>query len=86
MDDGYYIKNRSVKFATHSFTKQEVEELNSLLNQKFGLVTTINEDKRGAYTYYSIYIKKESLLLFKDIVKPFLLPSMFYKVGDAERY
>ena len=83
MDDGIYIKDRGVKFATDSFTKQEVTKLESILNKKFGLVTTIHKEIRGGYTYHSIYVKKESLLLFKEIVKPFLLPSMLYKIGLA---
>ena len=54
MDDGIYIKDRGVKFATDSFTKQEVTKLESILNKKFGLVTTIHKEIRGGYTYHSI--------------------------------
>ena len=73
--------DRGVKFATHSFTKEEVKKLGVILTNKFNLITIMHLEKRGDNNYYSIYVNKKSFPLFIKIVKPFLLPSIYYKLG-----
>ena len=73
--------DRGVKFATHSFNKEEIKKLGVILTNKFNLITTMHLEKRGDNNYYSIYVNKKSFPLFIKIVKPFLLPSIYYKLG-----
>ena len=77
---GTLPRNRGGK-ALHSFTKEEIKKLGVILTNKFNLITTMHLEKRGDNNYYSIYVNKKSLPLFIKIVKPFLLPSMYYKLG-----
>ncbi len=79
MDDGCYVKNRGVLIATLSFTEAEVLFLRNLLTSRFGLITSSHASKLEGK--YSIYIQKESLPLLIGIVRPFMIPSMLYKLG-----
>lgn len=75
-DDGSW-KNPGMRFATNSFTKQEVILLSLALLTKFHLKSTlqINNGK------HLLYIKKESIPLLREIVLPYMVPSMHYKLG-----
>jgi hypothetical protein len=81
MDNGFYVKERGVILATHSFTKKEVEFLANLLQNNFPLKTTVHESvslikinkKTG---YYSIYISKLSLPKLRTLVQSYIIPSM----------
>jgi hypothetical protein len=80
MDDGSKYKNKGLKFSTNSFSLKEVKFLAELLNKKFGLTTSIH--KTGAINQYNIYISKSSMPKLKKIVKPYIHPSMLYKIED----
>ena len=68
-----------VRIATNSFTLSEVEYLQNLLTNKFGLNCTVQ--KIYLDNKYSIYIKKESMVRLKELILPHLHPSMYYKLG-----
>lgn len=78
MDDGGWA-NPGVRIATNSFTIEEVNLLVSILEKKFKLNCTIqylkNIDK------YSIYILGSSISTLKDIILPYLHPSMYHKLN-----
>lgn len=76
MDDGSF-KYPGVRIATNCFNKQEVELLVKTLEIKFNLKSRLhkNNDK------YQLYIKKESMLILKKLILPYMIPSMFYKLG-----
>jgi hypothetical protein len=76
MDDGTW-KNPGVRIATNSFTKEEVELLSSALYTKFNLCCTLQKNNCN----YQIYIKQESITLLKELVLPYMVPSMHYKLG-----
>jgi Cytochrome c oxidase subunit III/LAGLIDADG DNA endonuclease family len=78
MDDGGAIQNRGIKLATHSFTLDEIQFISSLLKKKFSLDTSIV--KTGAINQYNIYFPQSSLLVLINIVKPYIHPSMLYKL------
>jgi len=80
MDDGSYLKDRGIVLSTPSFTYEEVLFLSKLLEQKFNLKTTIQ--KGGLIeNRFQIYILKESLPHLISLIKPFIIPSMYYKFG-----
>jgi len=76
MDDGTW-KKPGVRIATNCFTKQEVELLKLTLEIKFNLKSSLhkNNDK------YQLYIKQESIPLLRELVLPYFVPSMLYKLG-----
>lgn len=82
MDDGYYFKGRGLGLSTNSFTKNEViflSEGREPLKSKFNLVTSLHST--GNKDQFIIYIEKESLPLLTSIIKPYMCPSMYYKLG-----
>lgn len=78
MDDGGWAKP-GVRLATNSFTLEEVKLLHNMLVKKFNLDCTIQHLK--SIDRYSIYIKGSSITKLKELVLPFLHPSMYYKLG-----
>jgi hypothetical protein len=78
MDDGSKI-NKTVRLATNCFSLTELEFLCKLLKTKFNLEVTVQ--KSGVDKKNILYIKTSSLDVFKNLVKPFMLPSMLYKLG-----
>lgn len=79
MDDGCLIKNRGIKIATNSFTLDEVKYLSSIIEKKYGIKTTFI--KTGAIDQYEIYFPKSTLSKLIKIVKPYIHPTMYYKIG-----
>lgn len=79
MDDGCKIKKRGIKFSSNCFKLDEVKFLAKILEDKFNLKTSIH--KTGAINQYNIYIIKSSLPKFIEIVKPYVHPTMQYKIN-----
>nr|YP_010833290.1 LAGLIDADG endonuclease [Agaricus bitorquis]WFG54037.1 LAGLIDADG endonuclease [Agaricus bitorquis] len=79
MDDGSKLKN-SARIATNCFTIEEVTFLCEGLKKKYGIVAT--PCKGGVGKGFIIYIHVESMKLFSSIVKPHMIPSMYYKLGN----
>ena len=75
MGDGTW--KPGVRIATNCFTKEEVELLALALETKFNLKCTLHKNNNK----YQLYIKQESLPLLKKLVWPYMVPSMFYKLG-----
>lgn len=72
MDDGGWNKP-GINLNTNSFTKQEVERLADTLRVKFGLKCSVQSRNR-------LYIWAGSTRDFCDIIRPFVHPSMVYKI------
>ena len=77
MDDGSWNIS-GFKLATNNFTFQEAYILCAMLHMRFGLVCSIHNHNGKPL----IYIKAESLELFRSIVRPHFHPSMLYKIQD----
>lgn len=77
MDDGSWNVS-GFKLATNNFTFQECYILCAMLHMRFGLITTIHN--HGGKPL--IYIKAESLQLFRSLVLPHFHPTMLYKIQD----
>ena len=73
MDDGYVTKNSCI-FSTCSFTLEEQNLLAELLLDKFGLHFTVGKHDNSMYLHASDFPK------FVEIVKPYVIPSMQYKL------
>lgn len=72
MDDGFVTKN-SFQISTCGFTIEEVSILQRVLLENFNIKTNQVLSKE-------IYILAESRDLFIEIIKPFIIPSLEYKL------
>lgn len=82
MDDGSGL-NRGVKLATQGFTREECQFLVNLLNSRFHLKCSIHlqgRSKDGTRNLYAIYIWKQSMSDFYQLISPYLIPEMKYKL------
>jgi hypothetical protein len=82
MDDGGKLdynkgsKNKSIVFNTQSFTELEVINMTEELSLKFNLVVS-NRKNKGKDI---IVIKSESFDIFYDLIKPYMVEEMKYKL------
>lgn len=75
MDDG--CKSRtSVYLNTQQFALSCQERLRAMLDSQWNIRTSLNKDK----AYHRIRIAVESVPRFKEIVEPFILPELKYKL------
>ena len=86
MDDGGWVSgSKSVRISTNNFTLQEVELLREMFKIKFDLDCTVQMlSKKGGNTpkdKYSLYIKVASLPRLRELIVPYMHPSMLYKLG-----
>lgn len=81
MDDGSKLGS-SFKIATNYFKLNELEQLCDLLYNKFNLNCSLHKDK----LYWTIYIKKCSAKHFSNLIEPYMLDSMKYKLGIYSQY
>ena len=82
MDD---VNNQTVgaRLCTDSFEKEDLERLQKKLKNKYNLDTTLHTTMQNNKRIYRIYIKKENMSHFVKIIKPFLLPCMYYKIAEC---
>ncbi len=73
MDDGYVTKNSCV-FSTCSFTVEEQQILAEILLRKFDLHFNVGVMDN------SMYLQARDFAKFVEIVKPYVIPSMQYKL------
>jgi hypothetical protein len=67
-----------LKLATNSFSLKDCEYLADLLNQKYNLKASVQS--AGVKNQYIIYISKYSIPLLNDIISPYVVNSMKYKI------
>lgn len=77
MDDGAKV-GKGLKFSSNSFTYNECLILIKALNDNFNLKATIQS--AGSKDQYIIYIWKESMNDLINIVSPYIIPEMKYKL------
>ena len=79
MDDGTNElgSGKCLKINSQSFTYEENKFFCELLRDKFSLKANVNKDR----IYFRIRFYKESMDKLIKIVKPYILPSMFYKLS-----
>jgi hypothetical protein len=82
MDDGGKLdynknsKNNSIVLNTHSFTELEVNKMAKELSLKFNFNVHVRSNKGKKI----IVINKESYLLFRELIDPYILPEMLKKL------
>ena len=79
MDDGSIKskRHRALILNTQSFTKPELIGLIEVVKKKFGVEMTFRKQR----DLYQLAVSGESAKKFADIVRPYILPSMAYKLG-----
>lgn len=82
MDDGGKLdynknsKNKSIVLNTHSFTELEVKNMAKELSEKFNLNVQVRTNKGK----FIIVILKESYIVFKNLIDPYIIPEMVKKL------
>lgn len=80
MDDGYKRNDcNAFRINTDSFKESEQNVLCQILKNNFGIDSSIH--RKGKY--WNIYIPQSSSKKFVEIVKPYIIPSMKYKIALA---
>ena len=77
MDDGSKV-NKGLKFSTNSYTYTDCLLLVNALNNKFKIKSSIQSG--GTNNQYVIYVWKESMNNLRQIVYPYIIPEMRYKI------
>ena len=76
--DGSYQKGQGLSIATHSFTYEECKFLALILSQKYNFKTSVI--KSGKPNQWRVSIWKESMPNLVELVKPYFIPEMVYKL------
>ena len=77
MDDGSNTKE-SFTLNTHSFLRQEQLYIVDFLKNNYKITATLVKDRNK----FKIRINKSSYQKFINIIKPFIIPSMIYKIDN----
>ncbi len=82
MDDGSLksAQSHGVIFNTQGFSKNDVERLISTLQEKFNLNCWLRKQREG----YQIFVSGKSFERFYEIVSPYILPDMKYKLPKVK--
>ena len=79
MDDGNgYLNSYALRLSTYAFGLEGNLLLKSCLSNNFGLKVSLRKDSKG----YQLYIPTSdgSALRFKDLIAPYVIPRMKYKI------
>lgn len=80
MDDGYKRNDcNALRLNTDSFRDEEQKLLQKVLEKNFSIVSNIH--KKGKY--WNLYIPYTSAYKFVQIVRPYIIPSISYKIALA---
>jgi len=79
MGDGNYLKERNIiRIYTNSFIRDDVIFLSHVINKFLNIKCKVIHDR---YNQYIINIVKEDINLTREVLLPFMHPSMLYKLG-----
>jgi ubiquinol-cytochrome c reductase cytochrome b subunit len=79
MDDGSKL-GKSLKLCTNSFSYSDCLILVNCLYDNFSIKATIQLAGAKSKDQYHIYIRVESMVTLRQIVSPFIIPEMMYKI------
>nr|AYE93199.1 LAGLIDADG homing endonuclease [Termitomyces sp.] len=77
MGDGKFVESGGLRLCTNSYSLKEVVKLINVLILRYDLNCTIHT---AAPEQYMIFISKKSMKNLRNIVKPYIVPSMYYKI------
>ena len=83
MDDGSYKSNRHKTYIVHtlSFKKNNLKLLQNVLEKKYEIKTRLHKQYYKSSMKWRLYILSESADKFKNLLEPYILPSLKYKLG-----
>ena len=87
MDDGSFNKSKAyLILCTDSYSREDVLHLIYILKNKFNLTVSVHSAWRsgGINKGYTLYISTASMTTFSTIIKPYVLPSLYYKLGATQ--
>lgn len=82
MDDGF-ASRRHLVFATESFTEPELARLQNMFKNKFNIYTSLwfSSYRKGSnQKMYKIAILRKSVDDLAGMIRPYIIPSMMYKL------
>lgn len=81
MDDGSWKSNKHRTYILHvdGYKKKELANSQKVLKIKFGIETTLHHQ----YKNWRIYVKTSSAEKFKNLVSPYVISEMTYKLGNT---
>lgn len=77
MDDGSYSQGK-IDISTYSFTLPEIKMLCAVLGKKFGVTSNFFKDRDKGYRMYCNTVETKKLI---NIISPYIIDSMKYKIG-----
>lgn len=77
MDDGGYTRSR-IDISTYSFLLKEIQLLTNSFKSRYGLRVTHYRDRDKGYR---MYFNQKETAKFVQIIRPYIIPSMVYKIG-----
>lgn len=80
MNDGSSLE-KGARIVINCFSLEEISFICEVFKRKYNITATPN--KSGKNKGYILYIHKNSMNLFLSIIKPYLLPSLYYKLGKT---
>jgi LAGLIDADG DNA endonuclease family len=83
MGDGNYLSERNIiRIYTNSFTKENVDFLSNIIYSNLYIKNKVIHDRNNQYII--IIIEKEYINYTREIILPYMHPSMLYKLGLKE--
>jgi len=82
MDDGSWKSENHQTYIIHvnGYSRADLLKIQKTLLHKFGIETFLHRQ----YENWRIYIKTSSAQRFRSLVEKFIIPSMKYKLGNAD--
>lgn len=87
MGDGYYDTwPKTIIYCTDSFSKNDILLLINILNDKFNIKSDLKirnyyNKNNQKITHYRLKVNKSDINKLINLIKPFMIPEMFYKLG-----
>lgn len=81
MDGATLINNKGLRFTNSNLKLNECKLLQEILKEKYDLDTSLAKLTKKVPFIYNIYVIKTSLGKLTKIVKPFIHPTMLYRLG-----
>ncbi len=80
MDDGSWKSNNHHMYIIHTlgYSRIELEQIQKVLAKNFGIVAGIHSQYNGL----RLYIATASAGTFKNLIDPYVIPFMKYKLGE----
>ena len=82
MDDGSKKNNYSVIVSTDGFSNVSLKKLRTMLQEKWFINTRIVFKTTAGKKYKRLTIGSYDLVRFFELIRPYIIPSMRYKISD----